>query len=78
MTSTVIVAGARTPMGRFNGALASVSATDLGGVAIRGALAKSGVAATDVDYVIMGRRVSGRSPLGKRRWPVASRWTFQR
>jgi acetyl-CoA C-acetyltransferase len=42
-------------MGRFNGALASVSATDLGGVAIRGALAKAGVAATDVDYVIMGQ-----------------------
>src|SRR6476646_4585281 len=55
MTSTVIVAGARTPMGRFNGALASVSATDLGGIAIRGALAKSGVAASDVDYVIMGQ-----------------------
>ena len=55
MTSTVIVAGARTPMGRFNGALASVSATDLGGVAIRGALAKSGITATDVDYVIMGQ-----------------------
>ena len=55
MTSTVIVAGARTPMGRFNGALASVSATDLGGVAIRGALAKSGVPASDVDYVIMGQ-----------------------
>ena len=43
MTSTVIVAGARTPMGRFNGALASVSATDLGGVAIEGALAKAGI-----------------------------------
>src|SRR4029077_1754209 len=42
-------------MGRFNGALASVSATDLGGVAIRGALAKSGVPAADVDYVIMGQ-----------------------
>ncbi len=55
MTTTVIVAGARTPMGRFNGALASVSATDLGGVAIRGALAKSGVPAADVDYVIMGQ-----------------------
>jgi len=55
MTSTVIVGGARTPMGRFNGALASVSATDLGGIAIRGALAKAGVAATDVDYVIMGQ-----------------------
>jgi acetyl-CoA C-acetyltransferase len=42
-------------MGRFNGALASVSATDLGGVAIRGALAKAGITAADVDYVIMGQ-----------------------
>src|SRR6188472_415138 len=55
MTSTVIVAGARTPMGRFNGALASVSATDLGGVAIKGALAKAGISPEDVDYVIMGQ-----------------------
>jgi len=55
MTSTVIVAGARTPMGRFNGALASVSATELGGVAIRGALERAGVSAADVDYVIMGQ-----------------------
>src|SRR6478735_12427650 len=55
MTKTVIVAGARTPMGRFNGALASVKATDLGGVAIRGALARSGVPAEDIDYVIMGQ-----------------------
>jgi acetyl-CoA C-acetyltransferase len=55
MTKTVIVAGARTPMGRFNGALASIKATDLGGVAIRGALERSGVPAEDVDYVIMGQ-----------------------
>src|SRR6478752_524458 len=55
MTKTVIVAGARTPMGRFNGALASVKAADLGGVAIRGALARSGVPAEDIDYVIMGQ-----------------------
>jgi acetyl-CoA C-acetyltransferase len=55
MTSTVIVAGARTPMGRFNGAFASISATDLGGIAIRGALERSGVPATDVEYVIMGQ-----------------------
>jgi len=55
MTSTVIVAGARTPMGRFNGALASVRATDLGGVAIRGALERAGVPAADVDYVLMGQ-----------------------
>jgi len=55
MTTTVIVAGARTPMGRFNGALSSVSATDLGGIAIRGALERAGIAPGDVQYVIMGQ-----------------------
>jgi len=55
MTSTVIVAGARTPIGRLSGALGSVPATDLGGVAIRGALERAGVAPGDVDYVIMGQ-----------------------
>ncbi|MTD16710.1 acetyl-CoA C-acyltransferase [Nakamurella sp. YIM 132087] len=55
MGSTVIVAGARTPMGRLSGALAPVAATALGGTAIAGALERSGVAGTDVDYVIMGQ-----------------------
>ncbi len=54
MGSSVIVAGARTPIGRFQGALAGMSAVDLGAVAIREALARSGVAADRVDYVIMG------------------------
>jgi len=52
--SSVIVAGSRTPIGRFNGALASVSAAELGGVAIRGALERAGLTGSDVDYVIMG------------------------
>lgn len=55
MTSTVIVAGARTPIGRLSGALATVSATDLGGVAISGALRRSAVDPADIDYVIMGQ-----------------------
>ncbi|MGZ5354498.1 MAG: acetyl-CoA C-acetyltransferase [Actinomycetota bacterium] len=54
MTSSVIVAGARTPIGKFRGALASRSAVDLGAVAIREALERSGVAGDQVDYVIMG------------------------
>ncbi len=53
--STVIVAGARTPMGRLLGWLKEFSAADLGGVAIKGALEKSGVAGDQVDYVIMGQ-----------------------
>ncbi len=51
----VIVAGARTPIGRFNGALSSLTAAQLGGVAIAGALEKAGVAGDQVDYVIMGQ-----------------------
>jgi acetyl-CoA C-acetyltransferase len=52
--SSVIVAGSRTPIGRFNGALASVSAAELGGVAIRGAIERAGLTGTDIEYVIMG------------------------
>ncbi|HEY7401642.1 MAG TPA: acetyl-CoA C-acetyltransferase [Actinomycetota bacterium] len=54
MTTSVIVAGARTPIGKFNGALAGFQAVDLGGVAIRAALERSGVTAEQVEYVIMG------------------------
>ena len=54
-TGSVIVAGARTPMGRLQGSLKSFSATDLGGVAIKAALERSGVSPDQVDYVIMGQ-----------------------
>lgn len=54
-TPAVIVAGARTPVGRFLGSLASLSAVDLGAHAIRAALDRAGVAADLVDYVIMGQ-----------------------
>ncbi|MGZ4625975.1 MAG: acetyl-CoA C-acetyltransferase [Kineosporiaceae bacterium] len=53
--TAVIVAGARTPMGRLLGSLKDFSAADLGAVAIRGALDKAGVAPLDVQYVIMGQ-----------------------
>ncbi len=52
---SVIVAGARTPMGRLSGSLKDFSGSDLGGFAIKAALAKAGVAGDDVDYVIMGQ-----------------------
>ncbi|MDQ3095556.1 MAG: acetyl-CoA C-acyltransferase, partial [Actinomycetota bacterium] len=55
MPGSVIVAGARTPIGRLLGGLKDLSATDLGGVAIKGALDKSGVRPDQVDYVIMGQ-----------------------
>jgi acetyl-CoA C-acetyltransferase len=54
MTRSVIVAGARTPIGKFRGSLAGFSAMDLGGIVIAEALARSGVAPERVDYVIMG------------------------
>ena len=50
----VIVDGARTPMGSFQGSLKDITATALGAVAIEGALKRSGVAGADVDEVIMG------------------------
>jgi acetyl-CoA C-acetyltransferase len=55
MSGSVIVAGARTPIGRLLGGLKSKSAAELGGVAIEGALAKAGVSGEQVEYVIMGQ-----------------------
>ena len=55
MAGSVIVAGARTPIGKMSGALSSFSAADLGGFAITEALARSGVAPDEVDHVVMGQ-----------------------
>jgi acetyl-CoA C-acetyltransferase len=55
MPGTVIVAGARTPIGKLSGAFASLTAMDLGGFAIRAALERAGVKPEDVDYVFMGQ-----------------------
>jgi acetyl-CoA C-acetyltransferase len=54
MNEAVIVGYARTPIGKFSGGLASMTAMDLGGVAIKGALERSGVPGDAVEYVIMG------------------------
>ena len=54
-TTAVIVGGARTPMGRLLGSLKGFSGSDLGGIAIKGALEKAGVTGDQVDYVIMGQ-----------------------
>ena len=54
MSGSVIVAGARTPIGRLLGGLKGLSAAELGGIAIQGALEKAGVSGDQVDYVIMG------------------------
>ena len=57
MAGTVIVSGARTPIGKLSGSLGSVSATDLGGIAIAGALARAGLSPEQVDFVLMGQVV---------------------
>ncbi|MCF3964476.1 acetyl-CoA C-acetyltransferase [Streptomyces fuscigenes] len=54
-TTSVIVAGARTPMGRLLGSLKSFSGADLGGFAIKAALERAGVGPDQVEYVIMGQ-----------------------
>jgi acetyl-CoA C-acetyltransferase len=54
-TTSVIVAGARTPVGKLLGSLKDFSATDLGGLAIKAALERAGVAPDQVQYVIMGQ-----------------------
>ncbi|WP_030295239.1 acetyl-CoA C-acetyltransferase [Streptomyces katrae] len=54
-TTSVIVAGARTPMGRLLGSLKSFSGADLGGFAIKSALERAGIAGDQVQYVIMGQ-----------------------
>ncbi len=55
MTTSVIVAGARTPIGKLSGSLKDFSGSDLGAIAIKGALEKAGVEPSQVQYVIMGQ-----------------------
>jgi acetyl-CoA C-acetyltransferase len=55
MAGSVILAGARTPIGKLSGALGGFSATDLGGLAIKAALDRAGVSPDEVDYVFMGQ-----------------------
>src|SRR5213595_1539653 len=55
MPGSVIVAGARTPIGKLSGALGSFPATALGGFAIKAALERAGISGDQVDYVIMGQ-----------------------
>ena len=54
MPKTVILSSARTPIGKMGGALAPLSAVELGGIAIAEALDRAGVAPDQVDHVIMG------------------------
>ena len=55
MPGSVIVSSARTPIGKLSGALAALSAMELGGIAIKAALERGGVGPEQVDYVVMGQ-----------------------
>ena len=71
--SVVVIAGARTPIGRFGGALKGVGASDLAGAAIREALGRAGVAAEEVDEVIMGQVAQvGADAYNARRCAIAA------
>jgi acetyl-CoA C-acetyltransferase len=54
MAGSVILAGARTPIGKLSGALGGFPATELGGFAIKAALERAGVRPDQVDYIFMG------------------------
>ncbi|USK91956.1 acetyl-CoA C-acetyltransferase [Rossellomorea marisflavi] len=59
MGSTVIVEGARTPFGKFGGGLSGFTASELGGLAVKEALERSGVSPADVEEVILGSVLQG-------------------
>ena len=69
----VIVSAARTPVGKFMGALASLPATRLGALAVREAVKRAGIDAAQIDEVLLGtssRRARVKPRRGKRRsWP---------
>ncbi len=63
MSGSYIVAGARTPIGKMSGALASFTAADLGGFAIKAALERAGVSPEEVEHVIMGQVLMAGIPM---------------
>src|SRR6201991_543951 len=73
MTTSVIVAGARTPISKWMGSLKDFSASDLGAIAIAAALEKANVPASAVEYVIMGQVLTaGAGQLPARQAAVAA------
>lgn len=72
-TTSVIVSGARTPMGRLMGSLKDFSGAELGGIAIKAALERAGIAGEQVDYVIMGQVLqAGAGQIPSRQAAVAA------
>ena len=60
MARSVIVSAVRTPFGRLGGGLAGLPATELGAIAIRAALERSGLAPDEVEYAVMGQVLQAR------------------
>jgi acetyl-CoA C-acetyltransferase len=73
MARSVIVAGARTAIGKLSGAFTTRSAQELGGVAIKGALSRAGIAPEDVELVLMGQVIqAGQGQITARQAAVAA------
>src|ERR671921_580341 len=68
MSGSVIVAGARTPIGRLLGAFKDLSAAELGAVAIKGALDRAAISGDQVDYLIMGQVIQAGAGQNPARW----------
>jgi acetyl-CoA C-acetyltransferase len=72
MTSSFLVAGARTPIGKFRGGLAPLRAVDLGAVAIRAALERARISPDLIDYTIMGHVIqAGQGQITSRQAAIA-------
>ncbi len=73
MPTTVILGTARTPVGKMGGALASMPATELGGIAIAAALDRAGVAPDQVDHVVLGQVLqAGQGQIPSRQAQIAA------
>ncbi|MCD9625442.1 acetyl-CoA C-acetyltransferase [Rhabdothermincola salaria] len=72
MAGSVILTGARTPIGKLSGALAGFQGTDLGGIAIKAALERAGISGDQVDAVLMGQvLLAGAGQLTARQAAIA-------
>ena len=71
MAGSVILSGARTPIGKLSGALAGFSGAELGGLAIKEALIRAGLTGEQIDYVFMGQVLqAGAGQIGARQAAV--------
>jgi homogentisate 1,2-dioxygenase len=76
MPGSVIVSFARTPIGKLSGAFTPLTAMDLGGHAIQGALERGGVGPEQVDYVVMGHVLQAGQGQITARQAAARSWLF--